>query len=84
MQPLESNSCSHRRTAVQCILSTVLTVLKVDLLVGRQDRPSAIIVYDDKMLALKKVITITITITDPKMNIPTGKFNIYNTQHDIY
>lgn len=48
---------------------------------GKTDQ-SAIVVYDDKMLALKKVITIT--ITDPKMNMPTGKFNIYNTQHDIY
>jgi nitrite reductase (NO-forming)/hydroxylamine reductase len=27
---------------------------------------------------LKKVIT------DPKMITPTGKFNVYNTQHDIY
>jgi nitrite reductase (NO-forming)/hydroxylamine reductase len=23
-------------------------------------------------------------ITDPKMITPTGKFNVYNTQHDIY
>ena len=44
---------------------------------GKTDQ-SAIVVYDDKTLALKKVIT------DPKMITPTGKFNIYNTQHDIY
>ena len=29
-------------------------------------------------LKVKKVIT------DPKMITPTGKFNVYNTQHDIY
>lgn len=46
---------------------------------GKTDQ-SAIVVYDDKMLALKKVIT----ITDLKMNMPTGKLNIYNAQHDIY
>ncbi len=44
---------------------------------GKTDQ-SAIVVYDDKTLAVKKVIT------DPKMITPTGKFNIYNTQHDIY
>ncbi|HZV55512.1 MAG TPA: cytochrome D1 domain-containing protein [Rhodocyclaceae bacterium] len=44
---------------------------------GKTDQ-SAIVVYDDATLALKKVIT------DPKMITPTGKFNVYNTQHDIY
>ncbi|MBI2277505.1 MAG: c-type cytochrome [Dechloromonas sp.] len=44
---------------------------------GKADQ-SAIVVYDDATLALKKVIT------DPKMITPTGKFNVYNTQHDIY
>jgi len=44
---------------------------------GKTDQ-SAIVVYDDKTLVLKKVIT------DPKMITPTGKFNVYNTQHDIY
>jgi nitrite reductase (NO-forming)/hydroxylamine reductase len=44
---------------------------------GKTDQ-SAIVVYDDKTLAVKKVIT------DPKMITPTGKFNVYNTQHDIY
>jgi len=23
-------------------------------------------------------------ITDPKIITPTGKFNVYNTQHDVY
>jgi nitrite reductase (NO-forming)/hydroxylamine reductase len=49
----------------------------VSLWGGKADQ-SAIVVYDDKTLALKKVIT------DPKMITPTGKFNVYNTQHDIY
>jgi len=44
---------------------------------GKVDQ-SAIVVYDDATLKVKKVIT------DPKMITPTGKFNVYNTQHDIY
>jgi nitrite reductase (NO-forming)/hydroxylamine reductase len=44
---------------------------------GKTDQ-SAIVVYDDKTLKVKKVIT------DPKIITPTGKFNVYNTQHDIY
>ena len=44
---------------------------------GKTDQ-SAIVIYDDKTLKLKKVIT------DPKMITPTGKFNVWNTQHDVY
>lgn len=44
---------------------------------GKTDQ-SAIVVYDDETLQVKKVIT------DPKMITPTGKFNVYNTMHDIY
>jgi len=44
---------------------------------GKTDQ-SALVVYDDKTLKVKKVIT------DPKIITPTGKFNVYNTQHDIY
>lgn len=44
---------------------------------GKTDQ-SAIVIYDDKTLKLKKVIT------DPRMITPTGKFNVWNTQHDIY
>jgi nitrite reductase (NO-forming) / hydroxylamine reductase len=44
---------------------------------GKTDQ-SAIVIYDDKTLKLKNVIT------DPKMITPTGKFNVWNTQHDIY
>ena len=40
--------------------------------------PSAIVVLDDKTLKMKYVIK------DPKLITPTGKFNILNTQHDIY
>ncbi len=39
---------------------------------------SAIVVVDDKTRKLKKVIT------DPRLITPTGHFNLYNTQHDIY
>jgi len=44
---------------------------------GKTD-PSAIVVIDDKTRKLKAVIK------DPKLITPTGKFNVYNTQHDIY
>jgi nitrite reductase (NO-forming)/hydroxylamine reductase len=40
--------------------------------------PSAIVVLDDKTLKMKAVIK------DPKLITPTGKFNIYNTQNDVY
>ncbi|MBT4933027.1 MAG: nitrite reductase [Rhodospirillaceae bacterium] len=39
---------------------------------------SAIVVVDDKTRKLKKVIK------DKRLVTPTGKFNVYNTQHDIY
>ncbi|HFD79787.1 MAG TPA: nitrite reductase [Gammaproteobacteria bacterium] len=39
---------------------------------------SAIVVIDDKTLKLKKVIK------DKRLVTPTGKFNVYNTMHDIY
>ena len=44
---------------------------------GKKDQ-SAIVVYDDKTLKVKKVIT------SPDIVTPTGKFNVWNTQHDIY
>jgi nitrite reductase (NO-forming) / hydroxylamine reductase len=44
---------------------------------GKTDQ-SAIVIYDDKTLKLKAVIT------DPEMITPTGKFNVWNTQHDVY
>jgi nitrite reductase (NO-forming)/hydroxylamine reductase len=43
-----------------------------------KDKESAIVVVDDKTRKLKSVIK------DPKLITPTGKFNVYNTQHDIY
>ena len=39
---------------------------------------SALVVVDDKTRKLKKVIK------DKKLVTPTGKFNVYNTVHDIY
>jgi nitrite reductase (NO-forming)/hydroxylamine reductase len=39
---------------------------------------SAIVVVDDKTLKLKAVIKDKVLVT------PTGKFNVYNTQHDVY
>ena len=44
---------------------------------GKTDA-SAIVVMDDKTRKLKAVIK------DPKLITPTGKFNVYNTQHDVY
>ena len=43
-----------------------------------KDKESAIVVVDDKTLKLKTVIK------DPKLITPTGKFNVYNTQRDVY
>lgn len=43
-----------------------------------KDKESAIVVVDDKTRTLKAVIK------NPKLITPTGKFNVYNTQHDIY
>lgn len=47
---------------------------------GKMNEPekNAILVYDDKTLELKKEITGDWLVT------PTGKFNVYNTMHDIY
>ncbi len=39
---------------------------------------SAIVVVDDKTRKLKKVID------DERLVTPTGKFNVYNTMHDVY
>ncbi|MBT6094288.1 MAG: nitrite reductase [Rhodospirillaceae bacterium] len=43
-----------------------------------KNEPSALVVVDDKTLKLKKVIT------DKRLITPTGKFNLHNTQHDVY
>src|SRR5574338_93939 len=43
-----------------------------------KDKESALVVVDDKTLKLKTVIK------DPRLITPTGHFNIYSTQHDIY
>ena len=45
---------------------------------GPKDGESAIVVMDDKTRKLKAVIK------DKRLVTPTGKFNVYNTQHDIY
>jgi len=39
---------------------------------------SAIVILDDKTRKLKAVIK------DKRLITPTGKFNVYNTQHDVY
>jgi nitrite reductase (NO-forming)/hydroxylamine reductase len=43
-----------------------------------KDQESAIVVVDDKTRKLKAVIR------DPRLVTPTGKFNVFNTQHDVY
>jgi len=43
-----------------------------------KNQTSALVVVDDKTLKLKKVIK------DKRLITPTGKFNVYNTQHDVY
>ena len=44
---------------------------------GKEQR-SALVVVDDKTLALKAVID------DPRIVTPTGKFNVHNTVDDVY
>ena len=43
-----------------------------------KEQESALVVVDDKTRELKKVIR------DERIVTPTGKFNVYNTQHDVY
>ena len=43
-----------------------------------KDQQSAIVIVDDKTRKLKHVIK------DPRLVTPTGKFNVYNTQKDVY
>ena len=43
-----------------------------------KDQQSAIVVVDDKTRKLKAVIK------DANLITPTGKFNVHNTQHDVY
>ena len=43
-----------------------------------KSQESAIVVVDDKTRKLKTVIK------DKRLVTPTGKFNVYNTAHDIY
>ena len=43
-----------------------------------KNKESAIVVVDDKTLKLKNVIK------DPRLITPTGHFNVYNTQRDVY
>jgi nitrite reductase (NO-forming)/hydroxylamine reductase len=43
-----------------------------------KDKISALVIVDDKTRKLKAVIK------DPRLITPTGKFNIHNTQHDVY
>jgi len=43
-----------------------------------KDKQSALVVIDDKTLKPKAVIK------DPRLVTPTGHFNVYNTQHDVY
>lgn len=43
-----------------------------------KNKQSALVVVDDKTLKLKAVIK------DPRLITPTGHFNVYNTQRDVY
>ncbi|WP_457600748.1 cytochrome D1 domain-containing protein [Hydrogenivirga sp.] len=45
---------------------------------GRKDKPTAIVVFDDRTMKIKKVIT------GDWVRTPTGIFNVYTTTHDIY
>ncbi len=45
---------------------------------GRKDKPTAIVVFDDRTMKIKKVIT------GDWVRTPTGIFNVYTTTNDIY
>jgi nitrite reductase (NO-forming)/hydroxylamine reductase len=45
---------------------------------GPKNGESALVVVDDKTRKVKAVIK------DKRLITPTGKFNVYNTQHDVY
>ncbi len=53
------------------------TEVWISLWAGKTE-PSAIVIFDDATRKVKKVIK------DPRMITPTGKFNLYNTQQDVY
>ncbi|MBV7483610.1 cytochrome D1 domain-containing protein [Bordetella sp. BOR01] len=65
------------RRAVQPEYNEAGNEVWISLWGGKTDQ-SAIVIYDDKTLKLKRVIT------DPAVVTPTGKFNVYNTMHDVY
>ncbi|CAP44402.1 cytochrome D1 domain-containing protein [Bordetella petrii] len=65
------------RRAVQPEYNEAGDEVWISLWGGKTDQ-SAIVIYDDKTLKLKRVIT------DPAVVTPTGKFNVYNTMHDVY
>jgi len=65
------------RRAVQPEYNEAGDEVWISLWGGKTDQ-SAIVIYDDKTLKLKRVIT------DPAIVTPTGKFNVFNTMHDIY
>lgn len=65
------------RRAVQPEYNLAGDEVWISLWGGKTDQ-SAIVIYDDKTLKLKKVIT------DPAVVTPTGKFNVFNTMHDVY
>jgi len=43
-----------------------------------KEQTSALVVLDDRTRRLKNVIK------DERLITPTGKFNVYNTMHDVY
>ena len=65
------------RRAVQPEYNEAGDEVWISLWGGKTDQ-SASVIYDDKTLKVKKVIT------DPAIVTPTGKFNVYNTMHDVY
>ena len=75
------NGPASRATApgASCSPSTTRRATRCGSRCGaRRTSSRALVVVDDKTLKLKAVIK------DPKLITPTGHFNVYNTQHDIY
>ena len=65
-------------SVVFCVLSGVPDLTLLPPSTRLQFPSGAMVVVDDKTLKLKAVIK------DPRIITPTGHFNVYNTQHDVY
>ena len=63
---------------IQAVMSKAAVGDEAFKVADHLSQESAIVVVDDKTLALKTVIR------DKRLVTPTGKFNVHNTRNDVY